>query len=132
MPPVRGLSKYLVDELLEGRNVHFPKAPGDLVSRSKENLGLRSPFLQFLLPFTLYHVKGPGPTRECLSPFISSFPSVWVALCLLDLLNFYPSFKTQLKCHLFHEVLLYCPTPCQATCHSWECPRFFPNISLGS
>lgn len=46
---MQGLSKYLVNELLEGRNMHFPE-PGDLVSRVRENLGLRPPFLQFLLP----------------------------------------------------------------------------------
>ena len=61
MPPVQGLNKYLVYELLEGRDMHFPKAPGDLVSTSKENLGLRSPFLQFLLPFTLYSAPREAP-----------------------------------------------------------------------
>lgn len=40
MPPVQGLSKYLVNELLEGRNMHFPKAPGDLVSRVRRTWAL--------------------------------------------------------------------------------------------
>lgn len=31
---------YLVNELLEGRNMHFPKAPGDLVSRVRRTWAL--------------------------------------------------------------------------------------------